>query len=197
MSRHHRPSPGAPPPAAARVPAAGVPSRRVAPEGRATPDEDFARWAFEQAALLRAGRLEGLDAANIAEELEDLGRHEFRVLASALRVLLIHALKWDHQPERRSRSWANTIAAQRLEAARSLRENPSLRPRIDEAIAHAYAMARLRASSETGLPLRTFPPACPYDAAAVRDRRFDWPDEGVEPGREDGPDDEPSDDPRA
>ena len=34
-----------------------------------------------------------------------LGAREFNSLVSALRVLMLHMLKWDHQPERRSRSW--------------------------------------------------------------------------------------------
>ena len=65
--------------------------------------EDLHAWAREQAALLRAGRLGEVDAANIAEELDDVGNEQYDKLESALRVLLAHMLKWDHQPERRGR----------------------------------------------------------------------------------------------
>jgi hypothetical protein len=94
------------------------------------------------------------------------------VLESALRVLLLHMLKWDHQPERRTRSWENTIQEQRYRAERQLRENPSLKARLDEAVGEAYRRARLRASSETDMDVERFPEACPYDWAAIMERDF-------------------------
>lgn len=39
-------------------------------------NEDFYAWAAEQTALLRAGHPYGADLANIAEEIEDLGKAE-------------------------------------------------------------------------------------------------------------------------
>jgi hypothetical protein len=149
--------------------------RRDAPHPgatRATYEGDLHAWAQEQAALLRAGRLGEIDAANIAEELDDVGGEQFDKLESALRVLLTHMLKWDHQPERRGRSWANTIRAQRLMVAKVLRKNPSLKARIDEALGEAYEEARLDASTETDLDLGVFPEACPYDWAAITERPF-------------------------
>jgi predicted DNA-binding ribbon-helix-helix protein len=135
-------------------------------------EQDFYGWALEQAALLRQGRLSELDAANLAEELGDLGRAEFNSLVSALRVLTMHLLKWDHQPEKRSRSWELTIASQRLELADILKDSPGLKPRFDEALARAYRRARLEASSETGLDASVFPEACPYDLWAIATREI-------------------------
>ena len=37
-----------------------------------------------------------------------------------MRVLLTHMLKWDHQPERTSRSWENTTTEQRDRTERQL-----------------------------------------------------------------------------
>ena len=37
-------------------------------------ETDFYAWAMEQAALLRAGRFGAADIANIAEEIESMGR---------------------------------------------------------------------------------------------------------------------------
>ena len=68
-------------------------------------DRDFYAWANEQAGLLREGRLSSADVANIAEEIETLGRNEKRELRSRLSVLFLLLLKWRHQPARRSRSW--------------------------------------------------------------------------------------------
>lgn len=135
-------------------------------------EEDFYGWALEQAALLREGRLSELDAANLAEELGDLGRAEFNSLVSVLRVLTMHLLKWDHQPDKRSRSWALTIASQRLELADLLKDSPSLKPRFGEALERAYCRARLEASRETGLEPSVFPETCPYDLAAITAREI-------------------------
>ena len=135
-------------------------------------DRDFYSWTFRQAALLREGRLTELDIANVAEELEGLGRAEFNSLVSALRVLTMHMLKWDQQPERRSRSWTLTITNQRLDLTDVLAENPGLKPRFGEALERAYKRARLDAANETGLDLERFPVECPYDFAAIAERDF-------------------------
>ena len=100
-------------------------------------DRDFYTWSIEQARLLREGRWDVVDRENVAEEIEALGRSEFNKLESALRVLLMHMLKWDHQAERTGRSWALTIDTQRLEIEDVLGDNPGLRPRIEEATGRA------------------------------------------------------------
>lgn len=67
-------------------------------------EKDFAAWAFEQARVLRAGRVDLLDREGVAEELDDMGRNEQRDLRSRLVVLLAHLIKYAAQPERRGRS---------------------------------------------------------------------------------------------
>jgi hypothetical protein len=125
-------------------------------------ERDFYSWTFEQARLVREGRWEGVDRENVAEEIESLGREQFAKLRSAIRVLLQHILKWDHQPERRGRSWALSIKSQRLDLEDVLEGNPGLKPRIAEAIEKAYRQARLDAARETGLDENAFPAQCPY-----------------------------------
>lgn len=125
-------------------------------------DQDFYAWANEQAGLLREGRLSGADVANIAEEIETLGRNEKRELRSRLGVLFLHLLKWQHQPARRGRSWELSIANARNELAEHLADSPSLRAKLPEAVASAYRSARLRAEQQTGLPAKTFPAECPW-----------------------------------
>jgi hypothetical protein len=146
----------------------GAPNR-----GRAQAD-DFAAWAFHQAMLLRAGQFHLLDIAGIAEELDGLGRGEYNMLVSQLRVVLLHLLKWDFQPERRSRSWASSIAEHRLRADDQLADNPSLQPRRAEAISRAYKQARLGAAAETDLRLAVFPETCPYEWQAIMERPVDF-----------------------
>ena len=135
-------------------------------------ESDPYAWSLRQAELLKAGRLSEIDAENIAEEILDVGRTEYRILESALRVLLSHMLKWDHQPDKRSRSWENTILEQRGKVQRQLRENPSLKARRAEAVREGYRAARLRASGETDLDIQNFPEVCPYDWDAILNRPF-------------------------
>ena len=126
----------------------------------------------EQVALLRAGKLDEVDAENVAEELSDVGKSEYRELRSAVALILAHMLKWDHQPEKRTRSWANSIAAQRRDYADVLADNPGLMSKRAEALRRAYPKARLAASSETDLPLVGFPAECPYSWDDILDRPF-------------------------
>ncbi len=152
---------------------------RNEPEDYVVPtyESDYAAWAFHQAMLLRSGQLHLLDRAWIAEEIEDLGHEQFDKLESALARLLQHILKWEHQPERRSRSWTLTIAEQRRRSERQIESNPSLKSRRNEALIEAYATARREASAETDLPLRTFPETCPYSWDEIMTRAIDWPDD--------------------
>lgn len=129
---------------------------------RAAYERDFYGWALEQGALIRAGRLDEVDLENVAEEIESLGRSEFDKLVSFTRLVLLHMLKWEHQPNLRSRSWALSIETHRDHARDILEENPSLKPRIDEALARAYRTARWEAMRETGLAGSVFPRTCPF-----------------------------------
>jgi hypothetical protein len=137
-------------------------------------ERDFYTWSQEQAEHVRAGRWTAVDRENVAEEIESLGREQFAKMRSAIRVLLIHMLKWDHQPDRRGRSWALSIKAQRLDLADILEGNPGVRPRIDEAISKAYRQAVLEAARETGLEEDEFPPQCPYGWDDITARDFIW-----------------------
>ena len=84
-----------------------------------TKEADLYSWALRQAELLRAGRLSEIDPAGIAEEIDDVGDEQYDKLESALRVLMLHLLKWDHQPTMRSRSWTMTVREQRRRVAAS------------------------------------------------------------------------------
>ena len=72
-------------------------------------ESDYAAWAFEQVTLLRAGRLNEIDVAHIAEEIEDVGRAEYRMLRSRMAVLVEHMLKWRFLPASQGGNWRRTI----------------------------------------------------------------------------------------
>ncbi len=139
---------------------------------RAEYERDFYSWLIEQARYLREGRVDALDRGNLAEEIESAAREQFNKLVGALRVTMLHILKWDHQPSLRSRSWVLSIEEQRLEIADVLADNPGLKPRIGEAVARAYRRARIEAARETGLDEAAFPAACPYSFDDIVSRVF-------------------------
>ena len=135
-------------------------------------DRDFYGWSLEQARLVREAHWDAVDRENLAEEIESLGREQLNKLAGAFRVLLLHFLKWDHQPAMRSRSWILSIEAQRLEVEDVLDDNPGLKPRIGDAIARAYRQARLEAARETGMDKASFPEVCGYSYDDIVSRPF-------------------------
>src|SRR4028119_1218292 len=98
---------------------------------------DFYRWTQQQAEFLQAKKWSCLDIPNLVEEIESLGRQERRELENRLGVLLGHLLKWEFQPENRSRSWFATIREQRRRILRLLEKSPSLQPYLCETIESA------------------------------------------------------------
>jgi hypothetical protein len=132
------------------------------PSNQSLYDRDFYAWANEQAALLREGKLAEADIPNIAEEIESMGRSEKRELVNRLAVLLLHLLKWKYQPIRQSNSWRLTIKEQRLRLASHLKDNPSLRPHLDDALREAFELALVEAQLETGRSPETFPKQCEW-----------------------------------
>ena len=132
-------------------------------------ERDYYEWTMRNAELLRSGRANEADLANIAEELEDMGKRERRDLLNRLRVLIAHLLKWQAQPDRRSRSWQLTIRVQRKDLAGLLSENPSLEPYLKSNLPEAYERAIVEAMTETGLPESEFPSTCPFTFEVLLD----------------------------
>lgn len=137
-------------------------------------ERDFVRWTEDQAAALRAGRLDALDLENLAEEIESLGGRDRRELKSRIVVLVMHLLKWRHQPDRRTGSWESTIRTQRREIEQILQQSPSLRREVGSGAADGYPTARRNAAAETGLALDIFPEACPFSEEQVLADEW-WP----------------------
>jgi hypothetical protein len=141
-------------------------------------DTDFYKWTQNQAAALAAGHVSELDLANLAEEIESLGKRDRRGLRNRLQVLVMHLLKWCYQPEMRQtgHSWSGTIWEQRGRIEQIAEDSPSLRRQVPDMIAQDYQRVCQRTSAETGLPLEIFPEACPWTAEQVLDETF-WPGE--------------------
>ena len=149
------------------------PATAVAARRRTRYEDDIYTWVQEQVALLRAGHVEALDLAQIADELNDVALAEYYRLQSAIEVVILHMLKWDHQPERRSRSWALSIAEHRERICLVLRKSPGLKSSRDEARQNGFRLARLRAAREMRRSLKSLPADCPYIWDDILDRPFE------------------------
>jgi len=130
-------------------------------------EADFYRWTQQTSDRLRRGEFTQIDVTALVEEVEDLGKREKAALESRLSVLIAHLLKWDLQPAKRSRSWQATIALQRSRIERLLKQSPSLRPFLTEALPEAYGDAVLRAIKDTGLDRGAFAEACPFSIEEI------------------------------
>ena len=146
---------------------------QIAKRTRPTADSDFAAWIYDQVAALHQRRFADLDIAELADEVESLAKRDFKAFRSALRIILLHMLKWDFQPEKRGASWRRSINAARKAAWAELASSPSFRRRTDEAIAQAYHVARDEASDQTGVFERNFPSECRYSWDEIMFRAHD------------------------
>jgi hypothetical protein len=135
-------------------------------------ETDFYAWTQEQVALLRSHQWNQLDLQNLIEEIESLGKQQRQELRNHLSVLIGHLLKWEYQPQRRSRRWLATIRVQRRDMLRLLKDNPGLKPYLEAALLEAYKNGRDLAMGETDLPEQTFPPECCYSSAEILAERF-------------------------
>ncbi len=134
---------------------------------------DFYYWTQQQAALLRNEEYAELDLPNLIEEIEAMGKSDKREVESRLTVILEHLLKLRHEPKSRARNhWRRTVQVQRIDLARLLRENHTLRTQISDFIADAYQDARKLAANGLNRTVSTFPPTCPWAATEILNE--DW-----------------------
>jgi hypothetical protein len=131
-------------------------------------NKDYAYWAEEMAAKLQQRQFDELDIENLVEEIKDLSKRERDKLLSSLRLIIHHLLKWDYQPEKRSRSWQITIKRERNNIAFYLEDSPSLQKYLtDDWLKKVYLNGSLDATKETDLD---FPLDCPYQITEVLNR---------------------------
>ena len=135
-------------------------------------ETDYQQWIETTVEKLHSRDYANVDWDNLIEEIEDVGRNERRSLESNLIVVLLHLLKWQYQPERRSGSWEGSIIEHRRRIRKALKESPSLQPYLESIFAESYVEAVKQAKAETGLPLEMFPLQCPYESVAVVDDEF-------------------------
>lgn len=127
-------------------------------------DHDVLAWSEQQAALLRRAargeRVNTIDWAHVAEEIEDLGLSELNAVQSYLRQILVHLLKLHGWPDLGAdQHWRAEIVAFQSDAAR--RYTRSMRQRIDLEKLHGRAVKQIEVTVYGGKTARTPPVPCP------------------------------------
>ncbi len=124
-------------------------------------EQDEIAWLDAMSELIRLGRFDEIDYPNLAEYLTDMAARDRREVRSRLVILLMHLLKWEYQPDKRSQSWRTTVLNQRQELV-VLASRGALRVHATEVLSDAYNDAAELAASETKQRRDAFPVECPY-----------------------------------
>lgn len=133
---------------------------------------DLAAWAAHQAELLKAGRMQDLDVANLIEEMEAMSRKEHRELLNRMIILIAHLLKWQYQPTHRGISWIHTIDEQRLQISGLVEDSPSLKNHFNDGkwLQKAWQQGVKQARNETGI--KTLPQQPIWTINEIREKDF-------------------------
>jgi len=124
-------------------------------------ESDETAWLDETARLIETEQLGKLDYQSLKEYIQDMAIRDRREAKSRMRQLLIHLLKWEYQPRKRSRSWETTIADQRFEM-QDILTSKTLLNHVKQELSVVYNQAVKVAMTETGLKRENFPDSCPY-----------------------------------
>ena len=135
-------------------------------------DQDYYLWLEHTTQLLKQGKFSGVDIPNLIDEIEGLAQNQKQALKSNLRVVLMHLLKYQYQPEKITNSWVSNINEHRDRIYDILDDSPSLRQYIRDEFSKVYGRARRRASRETQKPLDVFPIECPFTIEQVLDEDY-------------------------
>src|SRR5205809_181007 len=124
-------------------------------------ERDFAAWAEETGALIRAGRMGEVDFDAVAEEIEGLAKSERMAARSQLTRLMTHLVKARIQPQRAGKSWRASMFSARVELNRDLKDSPSLQRMLRDELEAMYGDAVGQALIETGAKA-TVAESCPW-----------------------------------
>jgi hypothetical protein len=139
-------------------------------------ESDYYAWIQGQVRALRQRRIEEIDWANVAEEIEDLGKSEKRSVESHIARIVEHFLKLNYLPRRMKslnrRGWAISLREARRQLHRLLSESPSLRRKTRELFPHAYQGGRNAVLIAINVPESALPETSPWTLEEVLDDRF-------------------------
>jgi hypothetical protein len=124
-------------------------------------EQDETAWLEQTALLIAQCRFDEVDHAHLSEYLTDMARRDRREVLHRVTVLLLHMLKWEHQPDQRTASWQATIRHQRQEL-RDLFESRTLENHAREVLAIGYGRAVQQVAAATDKDITAFPTTCPW-----------------------------------
>lgn len=127
-------------------------------------DRDILAWSQHQADLLRrvatGERVNDIDWAHVAEEIEDVGLSQLNAVRSLLLQMLVHLLKLHGWPEHDSdQHWRSEIVG--LQSDLDQRFAPSMRQRIDLDRLYERAVRQFAVTRYGDAPSNPAPPTCP------------------------------------
>ena len=141
-------------------------------------ETDYYGWTLQQIETLNSEDTNKLDSGNLIKELEEMGRKEKRSLASFLKLLIHHLLKWQYQSTHRTISWELTIINCRQDIGDILEDSPSLEQLLPTILDKAYTNGLINAIKETGISRDNFPKTSPWTFKQIMDDAF-WPEEDI------------------
>jgi len=133
---------------------------------------DFNLWTEQTIAALKSGDLQTLDLDNLIEEIEAMTRSDKREIFNRLKVLIMHLLKCQYQPQKKTSSWIKTINEQRDQIELVLADSPSLRAYLNSKLEECYKKAKRDAVTETKLTPEAFPTECPFTEEQILDSEY-------------------------
>ncbi|MGL5032555.1 MAG: DUF29 domain-containing protein [Microcystaceae cyanobacterium] len=135
-------------------------------------ETDFNLWTEQTVTALKSGDIQNLDLDNLIDEIEAMTRSDKREIFNRLKVLIMHLLKCQYQPKKKTRSWIKTIDEQRDQIELVLADSPSLRPYLTSKLEEVYDKAKRDAVTETKLSPKTFPNDCPFTEEQILDADY-------------------------
>jgi len=133
---------------------------------------DLCLWAQQQATLLDAGRLDAIDQANLARQMQALAEQVQDDAARNLRVLLECTVRLAFGTPAEHRVAAKVTASRRTRLLDSLARSPSIRPGLQAGLQQTWLRACQTESEDclrAGVPLSALPFVCPWTLEELLD----------------------------
>jgi hypothetical protein len=143
-------------------------------------ETDFVAWTEEQVAALRAlaERPElsnAIDWENVIEEIECLGRSEWKGVASHIRNALAHILKGFCDPDSLSRqAWSSETAGFLDDARNDFRSSMRQHIDVDELWRRAFRRATIELKPYDVIIPPRIPERCPFTLDEILDEAFTY-----------------------
>ncbi|ACK69346.1 protein of unknown function DUF29 [Gloeothece citriformis PCC 7424] len=128
-------------------------------------DIDFPLWSKQQAQLLREGKFNELDLEHLIEEVEELGKSEYKTCRSYAILIMIYLLclrYWETEKDYNERHWNSELYNFRLLLQKNL--SNSIKNKLLQSWNELYQEAAKDFKDKTGL---IAPQDCPFSTEEI------------------------------